>query len=203
MDAMASIALYDNRPQRALGAARNGILKAPTRHPLAVRLRAQAARTHARLGQREECEELFNEARELYERLPSIAPTRFTVETGTLASYAITAYPASAYIWLKNFGKAKAAAEEAVAVHESAPAESRSPSREAIAHIDLAVALAELGSADEAVGQGRLALASSRVVDSVLSRAGDLSSVLTARYPDLPHALDFSEQYRQMVSAAR
>ncbi len=203
MDAMASIALYDNRPQQALVAAGKGILKPPIRHPLAVRLRAQAARANARLGQREACEELFAEARELYERLPSVAPIRLTVDTGTLASYAMTAYPASAYIWLKDFERAKAHAEEAVSVHESAPAESCSPSREAIARIDLGIALAELGSADEAVGQGRLALASSRVVDSVLSRAGDLNSVLMARYPDLSDARDFSEQYRQMASAGR
>ena len=59
---------------------------------------------------------------------------------------------------------------------------------DAIARIDLGIALAALGSPDEAVAEGRRALASPRVVDSVLSRAGDLDSALTARYPDLPEA---------------
>jgi hypothetical protein len=114
----------------------------------------------------------------------------------------MTAYPASACIWLRNFERAKVAAEEAVSVHESAPTESRSPSREAIAHLDYGIALAELESADEAVGEGRLALASSRVVDSVLSRAKGLSAVLVARYPDLSDAQDFREQYRQTARQA-
>src|SRR4029077_9383697 len=58
-DQMASIAMYANRPQRAATAARRGIGKAPTSHPLAVRLRGQAARAHARMGQRDECEDLL------------------------------------------------------------------------------------------------------------------------------------------------
>jgi hypothetical protein len=166
-------------------------------HPLAVRLRAQAARAHARLGQRARCEEMIAEATELYERLPSRSPRRFVVDTGTLASYAVTAYPASASIWLANFPKAKARAEEALRMHQSVPAEGRCPSREAIARIDLAIALSELGAAEEAVDQGRLALHCPRVVDSVLRRAGDLDTVLRARYPSLPDARDFHEQYRE------
>lgn len=195
MDAMASIALYDNRPLRSVTAARKGIARASLPHPLAVRLRAQAARAHARLGQRARCEEMLAEAAELYERLPSRAPRRFVVDTGTLASYAVTAYPASASVWLANFGKAKVRAEEALRMHRSVPAESRCPSREAISRIDLAIALAELGCAEEAVGQGRLALDCSRVVDSVLCRAGDLDAVLRARYPGLPDAQEFHERY--------
>ncbi|MEA2593374.1 MAG: hypothetical protein QOD62_3205, partial [Actinomycetota bacterium] len=72
-------------------------------------------------------------------------------------------------------------------------------SKEAIARIDLGIALAELGEADEAIGQGRLALASPRVVDSVRSRAADLDAVLTARYPGLPATREFHEQYDNLV----
>ncbi|MER6524521.1 hypothetical protein [Streptomyces sp. NPDC001508] len=60
---------------------------------------------------------------------------------------------------------------------------SRSPSREAIARIDLALAHAQLGNPDDAVALGHQALDSARVVDSVRHRAGDLSSFLTRRYP--------------------
>src|SRR6267378_7039048 len=84
-DQMASIAIYANRPQRAAAAARRGIERAPAAHPVAVRLRGQAARAHARLGQRDECERLLTEARDLYDRLPSRTPMRFTVDTRVLA----------------------------------------------------------------------------------------------------------------------
>jgi tetratricopeptide (TPR) repeat protein/transcriptional regulator with XRE-family HTH domain len=200
-DAMASIAMYSHRPARAVAAARKGIEKAPVSHPLAVRLRAQAARAHARLGQREECEQLFTEARELFDHLPARSPRRGTVETATLAEYALTAYSASSYLWLADFEKARRQAEEAVAVHEAAPVQSRSPSREAIARIDLAIALAELGSPDEAVSQGLLALTSSRIVSSVLTRAADLDATIAGRYPGLPEAQQLHEQYREVSQA--
>jgi tetratricopeptide (TPR) repeat protein len=202
-DQMASIAIYANRPERAARAARRGIDKAPISHPLAVRLRGQAARAHARLGQRDDCERLLTEAQDLYDRLPSRTPMRFTVDTRVLADYALTGFPASSYIWLADFKQAKRHAEQAVALHESASPESRSPSREAVARIDLGIALAELGAADEAIGQGRLALASPRVVESVRSRAADLDTVLTVRYPRVPAAQEFHEQYGNLVRASR
>src|SRR5437588_10126302 len=83
-DQMASIAIYANRPERAAAAARSGIERAPTSHPLAVRLRGQAARAHARLGRQDECERLLTEAEDLYDRLPSTTPMRFTVDTRVL-----------------------------------------------------------------------------------------------------------------------
>lgn len=197
-DQMASIAIYANRPERAARAAMRGIERAPTSHPLAVRLRGQAARAHARLGQRDECEHLLTEAQDLYDRLPSRTPMRFTVDTRVLADYALTGFPASSYIWLADFKQAKRHAEQAVVVHECASPESRSPSKEAIARIDLGIALAELGEAEEAIGQGRRALASPRVVDSVRSRAADLDAVLTRRYAEVPDVQEFRELVRSL-----
>jgi tetratricopeptide (TPR) repeat protein len=199
-DQMASIAIYANRPQRAAAAARRGIERAPAAHPVAVRLRAQAARAHARLGQRDECERSFTEARNLYDRLPSTTPVRFGEDTRVQADHALTGHPASSHIWLGDFERAKRYAEQAVALHEAVPAGSRDLSREAIARIDLGIALAELGVPDEAIGQGRLALAS-RPVDSVRSRAADLDTVLTARYPRVPATREFHEQYAELVRA--
>lgn len=182
-DAMSSVAMYSGRPERAAAAARKGIASAPAGHPLAVRLRAQAARAHAKLGHRDECERLLREAHELHERLPARNPMRRATDTGVLATYAMTAYPASCYVWLGDFGQAENYARRAVAVHESAPEGSRSPSREAIARIDLAIAVTALGEPDEGAALGRQALDSPRVVDSVRSRAGDLAAVLESRYP--------------------
>ncbi|MGH3694654.1 MAG: helix-turn-helix domain-containing protein [Pseudonocardiaceae bacterium] len=194
-DAMASITMYSERPHNAVRAAMRGATKVPGGHPLAVRLRAQAARAHARLGQREPCETLFGEAQRLHERLPARAPSRFTIDTGTLASYAMTAYPASAYAWLGDFRTARDHAEAALVVHESVPSASKSPSREAIARLDLATAIAQLGSPDEAVVLGSQALTSTRVVTSVLLRAGDLTKVLVNRYPKLACVREFHEHY--------
>jgi tetratricopeptide (TPR) repeat protein len=198
-DAMASIAMYSERPDSAARAAMKCVAKVATSHPLAVRLRAQAARAYARLGQRESCETLFDEALRLHELLPARPPCRFTIDTGILASYAMTAYPASAYVWLGDFETARKYGEAALAVHESAPAGSRSPSREAIARFDLATALVHLGTPDDAVALGSQALTSTRVVTSVVARARDLDRALVSRYPRLACAREFHEQYRHVA----
>ena len=197
MDAMSSIAFYDRRPERALTAARKGMSMLPARHPLGVRLRAKAGRALARLGNRQRCEGLFADARDLYDRLPANPVMRFHEDIGPLAAQAMAGLSASASNSLADFETAKVRAEEALALYRSLPVTGNSHYWEAISRIDHGIALAALGSPDEAVGEGRRALASPRVVDSVLSRAGDLDSALTARYPDLPEARDFHEQYRE------
>lgn len=201
-DAMSSVAMYTGQPARAVETARRGIAAAPAGHPLAVRLRAQAARAHARLGQRDQCEQLLREAADLYDRLPARAPMRFATDTGVLASYAMTAYPASCYVWLGEYRQAEAHGRQALAAHETAPEGSRAPTREAIARIDLALAVAGLGDPGEAAALGCAALGSARVVDSVRSRAGDLNAVLAAWYPAHTGATGFRDMYRSLVSAA-
>ena len=124
-NAMASIAMDSQNPDGAARAAMQGAAKVSTSHPLAVRLRAHAARAYARLGQREPCETLFIEAQQLHDRLPARAPSRFTKDTGINASYAMNAFPASAYLWLGDFDKARTHGEAALAAIESAPPESR------------------------------------------------------------------------------
>ncbi len=201
-DAMATIAMYAARPGKAVLAAKKGINKIPNHHPLAVGLRAQAARACAREGRRAECVELLTEAQELYDRLPARLPSRFLVDTGIRASHAITAYPASSYIWLADYKQAETYARTALAVHESASPADRRPSREAIARIDLSIALAHLGSLDEATAHGRQALSSVRVVDSVLSRAGELDKALMTCFPQEVIAQSFHEQYLQTTRQA-
>ncbi len=200
-DAMSSVAMWAGHPARAAETAGRGIAVAPAGHPLAVRLRAQAARAHARLGQRAECERLLSEAADLYDQLPARAPMRFGTNTGTLAAYAITAYPASCYVWLGDYRQAETHGRAALAAHEAAPAGSRSPTREAIARIDLAIAVTGLGEPDEGAALGLAALGSARVVDSVRSRAGDLNAVLTARYPGHAGAGSFREAYLASTTA--
>ncbi len=201
-DAMAMIALYAARPGKAVIAAQKGIEKIPTHHPLAVALRTQAARAYARQGQRAECVELLTEAQELHDRLPARAPSRFSVDTGILASHAITAHPASSCIWLADYKQAQTHARAALAVQESAAAVNRSPTREAIARIDLSIALAHLGSLDEAVAHGSQALSSRRVTDTVLSRAVELDRALMTCFPREAIVQSFHEHYRQIARRA-
>ncbi len=66
-NAMASIAMDSEHPDSAIRAAMQGVARVSTSHPLAVRLRAHAARAYARLGQQEPCETLFDEAQQLHE----------------------------------------------------------------------------------------------------------------------------------------
>ena len=194
MDAKASIALYNNRPQAALSAALRGADHAPPSHPLAVRLHAQAARAHARLGQRKHFQLALGHAVDLHEALPAQTPTRFGVDTTQLACYAITSYAASSCIWLGWADQAHQHATDALQLYATAPAGSRSPSREAIARIDLALALAALDHPDEACALGHQALSCERLVDSIRARAQELDAVLQHHYPTMPQAAEFHEQ---------
>jgi transcriptional regulator with XRE-family HTH domain len=193
MDARASIALYDDRPADALRSALRGADAAPAAHPLVVRLHAQAARALAVLGRRDDAVAELGRAADAFERLPTRPPTRFGKDTTKLARYAITAYSATAYLSLGMFDRARGYANEALAEHRSAPERDRSPSREAIARLDLATALAGLGEPEEAARLGHAALASPRVVDSVLVRATGLGAALTGHHPDLTETRDYRD----------
>ncbi|MFI6321608.1 hypothetical protein ACIBG8_29015 [Nonomuraea sp. NPDC050556] len=193
-DAMASIALHADRPARAVAAAHRGISRVSMSHPLAVRLQAQASRGHARLGDRASFQASLETADRLWEALPSRTPIRLGgLDTGRLATYAMTAYTASSYIWLGEFDQARVHAERAVAAHVSGPAAKSSPSREAIARLDLGIALANLGAVDDALTLGTQALDSPRVVASVRARADDLDAALARRFPGTSQAEEFHE----------
>lgn len=199
MDAAASINLYERRPVQALDAARRGLGEAPTNHPLTVRLHAQAARACAADGDAEGFTSAFRAAEAAYQLLPPRSPRRFGADVLPLAEYALTSYPATSCIWLGQADEARQHAERALTAYAAAPPASRSPSREAIARIDLALAHAQLGDPDDAVALGRQALGSARVVDSVRDRAGDLIIYLTRRYPRQAAV----EDLREHLTAAR
>jgi len=145
---------------------------------------------------------LLTEARELHDRLPVRSPGRLPVDNNIFASHAITARSASSYIWIADYKQAETHARTALAVGESASPVDRSPKREAIARIDLSIALVHLGSLDEATAHGSQALSSVRIVDSVLSRAGELDTALMTRFPQEAIAQSFHEQYRQITRQA-
>ncbi|WP_234334205.1 XRE family transcriptional regulator [Streptomyces sp. NRRL B-1347] len=203
MDAASSINLYEQRPVKAREAALAGLSEAPAGHPLTVRLHAQAARAAAADGDSEGFTAAFHAAEDAYRALPSRPPSCFGLDTAPLADYALTSYPATAFIWLGEAEQARDAAEHALHIYESAPEASRSPSREAIARIDLALAHAQLGSPDDAVALGHQALGSARVVDSVRNRAADLTACLTRRYPRQSAVQGLRERLAALDAAAR
>ncbi|MCI3928823.1 tetratricopeptide repeat protein [Streptomyces sp. AN091965] len=203
MDAAASINLYEQRPVKAREAALQGLSEAPARHPLTVRLHAQAARAAAADGDAEGFTAAFHAAEEAYRTLPPRPSRRFGLNTAPLADYALTSYPATSFIWLGQAEQARTHAERALRAYESAPEASRSPSREAIARIDLALAHAQLGAPDDAVALGHQAMDSARVVDSVRSRAGDLTALLARRYPRQAAVQGLRERLTALDAAAR
>ncbi|MGH4022976.1 MAG: helix-turn-helix domain-containing protein [Pseudonocardiaceae bacterium] len=200
-DAMTGIATYSAPPGTAVQVAMKGLAQVARGHPLAIRLRAKAARACARLGDRDRCETLFAEARELHDQLPADPPSRFTLDIVALARYAVTAYPAEAYLWLGDFETARAHAEAALALHQSAPSGSSTPGKGDIARLDLATALAHLGAPDEATALGRQALTSTCAYNSVRAHARDLNAALVSRYPTMSCVRDFHEQYRHMTKS--
>ncbi|MFF7092113.1 tetratricopeptide repeat protein [Streptomyces rubradiris] len=203
MDAAASINLYEQRPAQAREAALKGLTEAPSEHPLTVRLHAQAARAAAADGDAEGFTTAFQAAEDAHQLLPPRSPRRFGMNVLPLADYALTSYPATSFIWLGQAEQARRHAEHALAVYEAAPAASRSPSREAIARIDLALAHAQLGDPDDAVTLGHQALDSARVVDSVRHRAKDLTAFLTHRYPRQAAVEGLRERLATADAAAR
>ncbi|WP_326829927.1 tetratricopeptide repeat protein [Streptosporangium sp. NBC_01810] len=203
MDAAASINLYEQQPGKALAAARKGLAEAPVDHPLTVRLHAQAARAAAAAGDTAGFTADFQAAEDAYRLLPPRSPRRFGMDVLPLADYALTSYPATSFIWLGQAEQARRHAEHALSVYESAPETSRSPSREAIARIDLALAHAQLGDPDDAVALGHQALDSTRIVGSVLGRAGDLTSFLARRYPRQAAVEGLRERLAATGAAAR
>jgi tetratricopeptide (TPR) repeat protein len=198
MDVKATIALYYNQPGRALTAALRGAQHVAGR-PMAVRLMAKAAHAYAHVGQREDFETTLRDAIGMYERLPAQVPLHFGLDSGQLAAYAVTCYPASACIQLGLADQARRHATDALELLTAAPEKDYSPPREAIARIDLALALIPLGSPDEACGLGDQALSSERVTFAVRTRVLELDAALRRNHADLPEVQQFHERCRLLA----
>jgi tetratricopeptide (TPR) repeat protein len=119
----------------------------------------------------------------------------FAVDYGRLASYA-----ASSYIWLGQPDRAALYAKEAIAFYGDVGLSERSPTREAIAWLDLALAHVELGQPDDAVEQIEQALSSERITGSVLSRLGDLMVCMRHKYPQLETTKEFADRHSEMAT---
>ena len=97
-------------------------------------------------------------------------------------------------------GKAVPYAQEALAFYRDAAPSERSPTREAISRLDLALAHAELGHPDDAAEQIERALSSERITGSILSRLGDLMVRMRHKYPQLGTTKTLADQYKTMAA---
>lgn len=195
MDAKATIFTYSNQPSGARDAAGRGVQHAPGGSAAAVRVSAQLARAYAKLGQLDQFEDVLKDARCKLDQLDRHSSGLFSADAGRLASYA-----ASSYIWLGQPGKAVPYAQEALAFYRDAAPSERSPTREAISRLDLALAHAELGHPDDAAEQIERALSSERITGSILSRLGDLMVRMRHKYPQLGTTKTLADQYKTMAA---
>lgn len=173
-DTAATIALYSNRPAQALAAAQRGLSVAPQGTAARVRLASQVARAFARLGAESRFVAAHAVAHEASNALPAHASGLFSADAVRVISY-----DASSWLWLDQPERARRAAAEAVAEYGAAPYGVLSPTRMAIAHLDLAAACTALGEIEGAVDHGHQALNCGRIADAVVTRAEGLAHDLS------------------------
>ena len=170
--------------------------RVPRQHPLAARLWGRAAQGYAGQGDQAACVEALANARAVCDGLPDEMPSRFATDRAEHVSYSIATYAAECLVGLGAWKEAEQQARTAAGVHQW------SPRRAANARLDLSIALANLGSVDEAVEHGTHALAFGRDhgMGVLRLKARRLDTVLSGRYPKEPGTTEFHEQYAAITS---
>lgn len=186
-DVQATIYLYDDRPDDALAAALAGAAKAPAHTTATSRLDAQVARINARLGRRDDFAARLPQLRGHLDNLPAHVAGLFATDAAHIRSCTATSS-----LWLDQPDTARAYAEQAVELYESAPP-GTAPSRYAIARLDLGIAHARLGDADRAVALGCEALDTPRLAAAILERGNDLDRALRRHASGSDTAREFHE----------
>jgi hypothetical protein len=138
---------------------------------------------------------VLNDAQMRLDQLDCHGSGLFSADSGRLASYA-----ASSYIWLGQPGRTVPYAIEAIAFYGDVGLSERSPTREAISRLDLALAHAQLGYLDDAAEQIERALSVERITGSVLSRLGDLMVCMQHNYPHLETTKELVDRHRGMTA---
>lgn len=187
-DVRATEALYDGRPLDALTAATRGLAVAARDGDAAVRLSAQQARAHARVGDRAGFCAADHRLNHIKDRLPLSSSGLFATDAVRLVSYEATSWG-----WLGDPAKSREAAAQAISHYEAMSGPYQAPTRLAIAHLDLALAHVAIGEPEAAVAAARPALTGGRLVQSIRGRVSQLERRLQMRYPALPATEEFSE----------
>jgi hypothetical protein len=188
--------VYAHRPEKVIAAAERGIAKAPRPSPIAARLHTRAACGQAMLGNSTACHDMLAEAAKLCDQLPDQSPARFRTESSAHTACFVAFAAAYSHNLLGNHRAAEREARAALPIESWLPAEAD------LVRLHLAIALANLGSPDEAVEHGNQAIASPRYLGSVRTLARELDATLTRRYPTQPSVADFHDRYQQLASRA-
>jgi hypothetical protein len=193
MDASATIALYSGDPNKARQAAAKGLSQAPA-DGAGSRTGLVSTRPRQRPpGPLRGVHETLATTRTMIDRLDHHDNGLFSIDAGRISSYAATSM-----IWLGHPAQAVTHAREAITFYQQSSPAHRSPTREAIAHLDEALALTDLGDLDTACSTASLALATGRITGSVLTRAGDVDANLTRCAPGSTLATAFHDHYRSL-----
>jgi tetratricopeptide (TPR) repeat protein len=190
-EAPAYFALFDGRARDAIDLCVAGRQVAPPASSVFVALNMQEARGWARLGDQRPAEEALLRGAAALERRPEPEHPdhHFEFDTDKFAYYASTTYA-----WL---GMATSTEKYALQVMETNKDPRRPnfwPGRVRGAHLDLGLALAKQGRADEAAHEGLEALKGYPPRTWLLRRAADLNQALT-EHADVREVQEFEEQY--------
>lgn len=156
-----------------------------------VQLIMQEARGWARLGNRKLTEAAIDRGHELLQRLPAIHYPRHFIYDRTKFPF----YVASCYQWLGDYDKAETFALQVIRECEVNGTTGRSPMRLADTHITLGLTQLHRGDLDAALDAGFKALAYERKSGpSLLIRAAELNSALSANHPNDRRTKEFNEK---------
>lgn len=189
-------ALVNRDYPAALVATEAGAVRAPRGSSVAAQIAAQEARAAARLKDSSRTLASLRTANAALADLsvPERPEHHFTYDARKLEWYTGTVLA-----WLGDDRTAESIARDVIRQYER---DTASPRRLITARVDLGLVLAGR-EPDEAAQLGSAAIASGWLVPSNSWRAGELESVLSRRYPDLPEARQLREQWRDFAARGR
>jgi transcriptional regulator with XRE-family HTH domain len=188
-------ALTQGRYHHVLAAAQAGRAKDST-HSIGVQLFAQEAKARARIGDADGVREALDQGAILLASLtrPERPEHHFAVDPDKWDFYAMDAYRLAG-----DDDRAGAHAREVLAKGTAPDGSERAPMRMAEARLTLGVQAARNGQLEQAYTIGERAFRTARrSLPSLLMVAGELASVLHARYPDEAPTRAFSELLREV-----
>ncbi|WP_171074364.1 helix-turn-helix domain-containing protein [Nonomuraea basaltis] len=195
-DVEATTLLYADRPDEALSAAQQGAALASRGSAAHARLTGQLVRGYARLGRSGPASDMLKTLRDQAEHLSPHSMGLFSADAARVWSVAATSS-----LWLGHVEQARDFAEQAMQVYERDP--QASPTRRAIAALDLGVACARLGNAEQAVAHGSAAISTPRYAAAIFSRSTDLASLLERSYPQAAVVAQFRQGLAELGAGPR
>ncbi|MFD9965060.1 tetratricopeptide repeat protein [Amycolatopsis sp. NPDC058986] len=191
--------LTDHDYKGVIAAAEAG-LEVAGHQSVAVQLLAQAAKAHARLGNRREMEKALERAGRILDALPypTNLDNHFNVDPSKIDYYALDCWRI-----LGVYPVAARYADEVIRTSTAYDGTERKPMRIAEARLTLGVIAAYQGDVDEAAQMGQRALSGDRrSLPSLLLVANELGTIMSARYGKTPEARNYLEQLHELSRSA-